>query len=216
MLGLAFAGIAFCQETKEEKAPASPAAPAAPAAAAGTRVALDTSMGKIVIELDEEKAPETSKNFLKYVDDKFFDGTIFHRIIGDFVIQGGGFEIKEEKGTQKATNPPIKNEAKNGLKNLRGTLSMARTPDPNSATSQFFINVVDNANLDPNPSSPHGYAVFAKVVEGMDVIDKMRRVPTTTKVLNARDPVTGESIPQPMPDVPVDDVILKTATRVAK
>lgn len=146
-----------------------------------TKVVLETSLGKIILEIYENKAPETAKNFLKYVDEKFYDGTIFHRVIPNFVIQGGGFD-KEMK--EKNTYPAIKNEADNGLSNLRGTIAMARTSDPHSATSQFFINLVDNKNLDfkdKNSGRGWGYAVFGKVIEGMDVVDKIASVQTTTK-----------------------------------
>lgn len=146
-----------------------------------TKVVLETSLGKIVLEIYEDKAPETSKNFLKYVDEKFYDGTIFHRVIPNFVIQGGGFD---KEMVEKTTHPPIKNEADNGLSNLRGTISMARTNDPHSASSQFFINLVDNKNLDfkdKNSGRGWGYAVFGKVSEGMDVVDKIASLKTTTK-----------------------------------
>jgi len=137
-------------------------------------VIFETTHGNIKIEVDEKKAPVTAKNFLGYVTDGFFDGVIFHRVIPGFVIQGGGFDAEmEEKDTKK----PIKNEADNGLKNLRGTLSMARTSDVNSATSQFFINLKDNAMLD-HGARDFGYAVFAEVVEGMDVVDKIAKVKT--------------------------------------
>jgi len=145
------------------------------------QVVLETTMGKIVLEIFQDKAPETAKNFLRYVDEKFYDGTIFHRVIPNFVIQGGGFD-KDMK--EKETHPPIKNEAENGLSNLRGTIAMARTSDPHSATSQFFINLVDNKGLDfkdKNSGRGWGYAVFGKVIEGMDVVDKIAKVETTTK-----------------------------------
>ncbi len=146
-------------------------------AADNPRVVMETSLGTMVIELYPEKAPVTVKNFLNYVDAGFYDGTIFHRVIPGFVIQGGGFDAKMEK---KSNNPPIKNEAANGLRNLRATLSMARTSDINSATSQFFINLKNNSNLDHNSNS-FGYAVFAKVVKGVGTIDKIAAVKTTTK-----------------------------------
>src|SRR4051794_40006148 len=139
-------------------------------------VVLETSMGPITIQLDPAKAPITVDNFLKYVDAGFYDGLIFHRVIPGFMIQGGGMNDQMQEKTQGA-RPPIKNEANNGLSNLRGTISMARTSDPNSATSQFFISVVDNVRaLDPNPGSA-GYAVFGKVVSGMDVVDAIVSVP---------------------------------------
>lgn len=142
-----------------------------------TKVKLTTTMGDIVIQLDSEKAPISAENFLTYVKDGFYDGTIFHRVIPGFMAQGGGFDTDFN---QKETHAPIKNEADNGLKNKRGTLAMARTPNPDSATAQFFINYKDNDFL--NYSSPTsqgwGYAVFAEVVEGMDVVDEMAGVPT--------------------------------------
>ena len=140
-------------------------------------VAMETSLGTIKIELFEKEAPISVKNFLEYTKSGFFSGTIFHRVIPGFMIQGGGFTADRK---QKAANAPIKNEAVNGLKNDRGTLSMARTSDPDSATAQFFINVVNNNMLNrPNPDGA-GYAVFGKVVEGMDVADKIVSVKTTT------------------------------------
>lgn len=140
-------------------------------------VLMKTTLGDIQIELDDVKAPISVKNFLEYVDAKFYDGLIFHRVIPGFMAQGGGFEENME---QKDTRPPIKNEAKNGLKNLRGTLAMARTSVIDSATAQFFINLVDNAFLD-NGSRDFGYAVFGKVTKGMEVVDAMAKVPTTRK-----------------------------------
>ncbi len=141
-------------------------------------VKFETTKGDILIELYPEKAPKSVDNFLAYVRNDFYDGTIFHRIIPGFVVQGGGFNTEFEK---KPTMAPIVNEADNGLKNERGTLSMARTNDPDSATSQFFINLVDNDSLNPIPGRSAGYAVFGKVVEGMDVVDEMANVPTETR-----------------------------------
>jgi cyclophilin family peptidyl-prolyl cis-trans isomerase len=162
------------------------------ARAANPVVVMETSAGTVKIELFEDKAPITVKNFLAYVADKHYDGVIFHRVIEDFMIQGGGFEpgMKEKK-----TKDPIKNEAANGLSNLRGTLAMARTNDPDSATAQFFINVKDNKFLDKSDSGA-GYAVFAKVTEGMDVVDKIKGVKTGTKA--------GHK------DVPNEDVVIKS------
>lgn len=137
---------------------------------------MTTSLGDITIELYEQQTPETVQNFLQYVDDGFYDGTIFHRVIPGFVLQGGGLTSDMER---KTTRSPITNESDNGLENLRGTLSMARLPDPNSATSQFFINLSDNPHLDYQGSGQWGYAVFGKVVEGMDVVDKIAAVKTT-------------------------------------
>jgi cyclophilin family peptidyl-prolyl cis-trans isomerase len=145
------------------------------AAWAGPKVEMQTSLGKIVIELDEAKAPVSAKNFVAYVQDGFYNGTVFHRVIPGFMIQGGGFTADMAQKTAKA---PIQNEAKNGLKNARGTIAMARTGDPHSATAQFFINHKDNDGLDyPRPDGA-GYAVFGKVTEGMDVVDKIAQVRT--------------------------------------
>jgi len=156
------------------------AAPAEQKGSVNPMVTMKTSHGDIKIELYPDKAPVTVKNFLSYVDDKFYDGTIFHRVINGFMIQGGGFTPDMAQKTAKA---PIKNEAQNGLKNDRGTLAMARTMVVDSATAQFFINVVDNEFL--NFRSPDvrgfGYCVFGKVVEGMDVVDKIKAVPTGQK-----------------------------------
>jgi cyclophilin family peptidyl-prolyl cis-trans isomerase len=162
-------------------------------------VRFETSLGNFTIEFFEKEAPISVKNFLRYVDDKHFDGTIFHRVIPGFVIQGGGMEPGLN---QKDTHEPIKNEATNGIKNSRGTLSMARTNDINSATSQFFVNLKDNDFLDhkPGSNSTYGYAVFGRVSEGMDVIDKIAKVKTGTR--------RGHQ------DVPVEDVVVTKATRV--
>lgn len=138
-------------------------------------VEMETSMGKIVLELDAAKAPKTVANFLEYAKAGFYNGTIFHRVIDGFMIQGGGFD---EKMTQKATRPPINNEASNGLSNAPMTIAMARTNDPNSATAQFFINLVDNKRLDYVPNGSPGYAVFGKVVQGEDVVRKIGKVET--------------------------------------
>jgi peptidyl-prolyl cis-trans isomerase A (cyclophilin A) len=154
------------------------AALASPAGAANPRVKLETTKGTIVIELDQAKAPITVGNFLEYVKSGFFDGTIFHRVIPDFMIQGGGFNPNME---QKGTRGAIVNESANGLVNKRGTLAMARTPEPNSATAQFFINLKDNGFLDKaNSQDGVGYCVFGKVVEGMSVVDAIAQVQTAT------------------------------------
>lgn len=158
-------------------------------------ITFSTSHGDFTIELLESDAPVSAENFLAYVDDGHFDGTIFHRVIPGFMIQGGGFDIDMK---QKATRSPIKNEADNGLKNERGTLSMARTSDINSATCQFFLNVTDNAFLD-HGGRDFGYAVFAKVVDGMDVIDQIAAVPTGNR--------GGHS------DVPIEPVVVEKAVR---
>ena len=160
------------------------------------KVALHTNHGPIVIELDAEKAPATVENFLGYVRDGFYDGTIFHRVIEGFMVQGGGMEPGMK---QKPTKAPIKNEADNGLSNLLGTVAMARTRDPHSASAQFFINVSDNKFLDHSAPTPDGwgYCVFGKVVEGMDTVYAIRDVDTTSKA--------GHQ------DVPEDDVVIEKA-----
>ena len=150
----------------------------APAPAGNPQVVFHTTQGDFTIELYPEKAPKTVESFLAYVGDGHFDGTIFHRVIPGFVIQGGGFTADMR---QKPTKAPIENEAKNGLKNARGTLSMARTSDPHSATSQFFVNLVDNRALDDPGGAGWGYAVFGKVVEGMKVVDSIAQVPTGSR-----------------------------------
>lgn len=155
------------------------AAAAVPCSAQGVNpvVVMDTTHGKIKLELFASKAPVTVKNFLRYVDDKFYDGVVFHRVIDNFMIQGGGHtaDMKEKK----ATHPPIVNEANNGLSNARGTISVARMVQPNSGTAQFFINVKDNAYLDQaRAADKQGYAVFGRVIDGMDVVDKIKQVKT--------------------------------------
>ena len=159
---------------------------------------LETSLGVIEIELDRGEAPITVDNFAAYVEEGFYDGLVFHRVIRGFMIQGGGFQ---PDGTRREGNDPIGNEARNGLKNERGTIAMARTSDPDSATSQFFINTVDNRGLDyPNPDG-HGYAVFGRVVEGMDVVDAIESTPTG-------DRSTSFGV---MSDWPVTDVVIVRA-----
>ncbi len=181
-----------------------------PARAANTVVVMDTSMGTIKIELADDKAPITVKNFLGYVDDKFYDNTIFHRVIADFMIQGGGFTAKDH--VEKKTNDPIKNESNNGLLNKRGTIAMARTNQPNSATAQFFINVKDNDFLDRAKARDGiGYAVFGTVIEGMDVVDKIRAVKTGKGSFVVK---TGEKVP--FGDAPVEDVVIKSIRRAEK
>jgi peptidyl-prolyl cis-trans isomerase B (cyclophilin B) len=161
------------------------------------RVRLETTKGDIVLELDRAKAPKTVDNFLSLVNSGFYEGTIFHRVIKGFMIQGGGLT---EDMKQKAANTPIQNEADNSLKNLRGTIAMARTQDPHSATSQFFINTVDNAFLDFSSKtlSGWGYCVFGRVVEGMDAVDAIESFPTTTSGMYS--------------DVPVSPIVIKKAS----
>ena len=177
---------------------ATPADDAA-AQAANPQVLMKTSMGDIVIELYPEKAPKTVANFLKYVDDNFYSNLIFHRVIGNFMIQGGGFD-KDMR--QKATNAPIPIESKNGLKNDIGWIAMARTSVPDSATAQFFINTANNASLNyPSPDG-HGYAVYGKVIKGQDTVDKIAKVRT------------GRAGPHG--DVPIDPIVIESVTRVTK
>lgn len=166
------------------------------AIAANPTVIMETSMGTVEIELNEEKAPVSVKNFLSYVDKKFYDNTIFHRVINNFMIQGGGFE---EGMKEKKTGAPIINEAKNGLRNEEGTIAMARTNDPNSATSQFFINVANNESLNyPSPDG-HGYAVFGKVTKGMHIVNRIKMVKTGN--------MAGHQ------NVPMDTVVIKSVKR---
>ncbi|GGP74000.1 peptidylprolyl isomerase [Streptomyces abikoensis] len=164
------------------------------------KVRLKTNHGDIVLELNEEKAPKTVENFLAYVDKGHYDGTIFHRVIPGFMVQGGGFKPGMD---QKPTDAPIDNEADNGLKNTVYTVAMARTNDPHSATAQFFINVNDNDFLNFTSKSPNGwgYAVFGQVVEGQDVVDKIKAVKTGTRGFHQ--------------DVPKDDVVIESAKREA-
>jgi cyclophilin family peptidyl-prolyl cis-trans isomerase len=159
-------------------------------------IRFETSHGPFTVELFAKEAPVTVENFLRYVDDGFFDGTIFHRIVPGFVIQGGGLTADF---SNKQTRAPISNEAKNGLKNTRGSLSMARTSDINSATSQFFVNLTDNAFLD-NSARDYGYAVFGRVTEGMDVIDKIAKVSTGRR--------------KGYTDAPLEDVVITSARRL--
>ena len=168
-------------------------------------IVISTSMGDIKVQLDAKKAPVSTKNFLEYVKQKHYDGTVFHRVIKNFMIQGGGFNDKLHQ--IGATQPPIKNEAGNGLKNLAGTIAMARTNVVDSATDQFFINLKDNSFLDHrDEGAGFGYAVFGKVVSGVEVVKKIEGVPTTTK---------PSADGMPLGDVPVETVVIKSI-RAAK
>jgi len=194
-----FPALAICEPAKEsEKTAAAP------------KVRLKTSLGDIVLELNPAKAPVTVENFLGYVKKKHYNGTVFHRVIDGFMIQGGGFALTDGKLVEKTSGKGIKNESQNGLKNERGTIAMARTNDPDSATAQFFINVADNAML--NHPSNGGYAVFGKVVEGMDVVDKIKAVKTGVSKLSMRHPATGEVLEMPSQDVPAANVVITSAT----
>ena len=164
--------------------------------AGNSLIRFETSHGDFTVELYAEEAPETVANFLAYVDAEFFDGTIFHRIVPGFVIQGGGLDVQF---ANRQTRDPIRNEAKNGLKNLRGTLSMARTSAIDSATSQFFVNLADNAFLD-HSARDFGYAVFGRVTDGMTVIDTIAKVPTGRR--------------KGYQDAPLEDVVIKSARRI--
>jgi cyclophilin family peptidyl-prolyl cis-trans isomerase len=168
------------------------------AAAAGPQVEMKTSLGVIVIELDAEKAPATVENFIQYVKDRHYDGTVFHRVIPGFMIQGGGFDADFK---QKPTRKPVKNEAANGLKNDVGTIAMARTADPHSATAQFFINVADNGSLNFRfpTAEGYGYTVFGRVTKGMDVVQRIVKVPT------------GPG-PAPHQNVPMKPVMIESAS----
>jgi cyclophilin family peptidyl-prolyl cis-trans isomerase len=191
ILGLLLASVIFCGCAKQ-----TPPQP-------GTKVRLQTNMGDIIIELNDTKAPITVANFLDYVKRGFYNGTIFHRVIKGFMIQGGGFT---KDMVEKPTKAPIKNEASNGLKNDRGTIAMARTKNPDSATAQFYINQVDNTGLNYIPNGDPGYAVFGKVVQGMDVVDKIANVKTAA----VKTPIGT------MGDVPVEPVVIISVSVIAQ
>jgi cyclophilin family peptidyl-prolyl cis-trans isomerase len=194
-LCLSFTGPAMAKTQKTEKK-------AVTTTQTAPQVKLQTSLGDVVIQLNPEKAPVTTENFLGYVKAGQYNGTIFHRVIPGFMAQGGGFT---EKWEQKSTKAAIKNEADNGLPNKRGTIAMARTSDPQSATAQFFINYADNAFLDYKSPTPQGwgYAVFGEIVQGMDVVDKMATIPT------------GRGGPMPT-DVPQTPIVIQKASMVGK
>ena len=202
----------FCVSVASAQAPpAQTAPPAAPVAATPIEVKYEyvlmkTSKGDILLELDATNAPISTANFLAYTKKGYYDGTIFHRVIETFMIQGGGFDGAL---SQKETSPPIKNEWKNGLKNARGTIAMARTSTPDSATSQFFINTVDNAMLD-QPNGGAAYAVFGRVVEGMSAVDSIKKVKT------GRAMATTPMGQMPMEDVPTENVVVEKVTIISK
>jgi peptidyl-prolyl cis-trans isomerase B (cyclophilin B) len=186
-------GLALALSTTAHAQPAA----SAEEGASNVTVNMQTNRGTIVLELDRDRAPVTVENFVSYARQGFYDGTIFHRVIPGFMIQGGGFEPGMN---QKPTDSPIKNEADNGLSNVTGTIAMARTPNPHSATAQFFINVSDNKFLDHTAPTPQGwgYTVFGRVVDGMEVVQEIVQVPTTSRA--------GHQ------DVPVDDVVIEKVT----
>jgi len=219
MIGAALAATTAMAQAPQAKPadaapPTGPAPSTAPSAAEQTVperafVVMQTSKGDIVLELDGKNAPLSTANFLRYVNEGFYNGTIFHRVIGTFMIQGGGFDVS---GTQKPTAPPIKNEWTNGLKNEIGTIAFARTNNPDSATSQFFINVGDNSRL--KDAAGVGYAVFGKVIGGMDTVNAIKAVKTGQRTLMSR---SGDRT-QPMPagDVPLEIVEIKSAKQVTE
>jgi len=212
LLAMLLLPVLVCAQ--EKKAPPAGAETKMPetkvAPAKAPKVRIKTSQGEIVVELNAEKAPVTVENFLSYVKKKHYDGTVFHRVINGFMIQGGGFALEDGKLVQKVSGKGIVNEGQNGLKNDRGTIAMARTADPNSATAQFFINVADNAAL--NFPSNGGYAVFGKVISGIEVVDKIKAVATGQKELTMLHPATGEKMTLPSGDVPVANVVIESIT----
>jgi len=196
--------LAFSEPAKEVEKPTTAVTEKA------SKVRLKTNQGDIVLELNAEKAPISVANFLSYVNKKHYDGTVFHRVINGFMIQGGGFALEDKTLVEKESGKGIKNESQNGLKNEAGTIAMARTNDPDSATAQFFINVKDNAMLDyPNNN---GYAVFGKVIEGQAVVDKIKAVATGTTTLTMRHPITGEKMAAPSENVPTENVVILSAS----
>ena len=198
-----------CQTIPDEKKETKVKAPV------GTTVAIDTSRGSILVELDEKKAPVTVKNFLSYVDQGFYNNTTFHRVISHFMVQGGGFTLTEGILNEKTTGAPIVNESAQTSPNTRGTLAMARKPDPNSATAQFFINVADNIQLNHPNTNGSGYAVFGKVIKGMEVVDAIKAVQAGTTYANVLD-ATGIAMPTSMQNVPVEPVVINSIRRTLK
>ena len=200
-------------------ASSSPSAPASPQPAAGATTTSDgpeavfeTSMGNIVVRLFARQSPLSSQNMLQYIDAGFYDGLIFHRVISDFMVQGGGFDPQlKERATSR---PGVRNESASGPPNRRGTLAMARTNDPDSARAQFFINVVDNAMLDARPGRP-GYAVVGEVVSGMEVVDAIRKVPTRCPSRGGGGGASCDGLPPGMRDLPETPVIIRRARRQA-
>lgn len=211
---LPLALLAACQSTPTTTESAPPTEPK-PSAPAKTTVVIKTNMGTIIAEMDESNAPNTVKNFLGYVDSGFYNNTAFHRVIANFMIQGGGFALKDGILNQKQAGQPIFNESAQTTSNVRGTLSMARKGSPHSATSQFFINVVDNKQLDSPRVNGSGYAVFGRVIQGMEVVDAIRRVPTGPTYANSLD-ATGLISPGSLENVPATPVIIQSVRRNLK
>jgi cyclophilin family peptidyl-prolyl cis-trans isomerase len=209
-LALGLAALIACQSKSEKPTVQDPTSAATTTTEATVKVRLKTNLGDIVLLLDRAKAPVTVDNFRGYVEKQHYDGTVFHRVMDGFMIQGGGFALSGNDLVEKPTGAGIRNEGQNGLKNLRGSIAMARTQDPHSASAQFFINVVDNPMLDyPNNG---GYAVFGKVVEGMEVVDKIKAVPTASARMTMLHPTTGQAIPAPAENVPTSPVTIQSAT----
>ena len=206
----ALLAAAFLTSCQKDSASAEPESSAEPKEVVG--IVIETSKGTIRADLDPAVAPVTVKNFLGYVDKKFYDNTIFHRVISNFMIQGGGFEIENGIPKEKETGDGIFNESAQTEPNSRGTLAMARTSNPNSATSQFFINVKDNASLDYPNAGGSGYAVFGKVTEGMEIVDAIKDVETGEKMAISLQP-SGRYVPGPFNDVPVEPVTILSIRR---
>jgi peptidyl-prolyl cis-trans isomerase A (cyclophilin A) len=224
LAALALAALPACQKKNNTPGESSGGAPQTGETTASKpatdpnhpRVKFVTSMGEFVVELDREKAPVTVENFLGYVERKHYDGTIIHSAVEGFTIRGGKFRLKNGHPLEKPTGLGIKNEADNGLKNLRGTIAMDRKPAPDSATAWFIVNLKDNEGLDrPNPDG-HGYAVFGKVVEGMDVVDAIGAVPTESQQVFTLHPVNGEPTPATAQNVPKKPVVIESAVLLGK
>jgi cyclophilin family peptidyl-prolyl cis-trans isomerase len=208
LLAVLLLSVAACEN--KSTPPSSPAIPAKPSNAKNPVVVIETSMGTITAELFADKAPITVKNFLGYVDDRFYDGTLFHRVMPQFMIQGGGYEPEMK---EKKQGKPIKNESDNGLSNVRGTLSMARLEAPDTAAAEFFINTSPNVRLDRSGPEPEqaGYCVFGKVLTGMDVVDKIEHVPTGDR--NVPTEVNAKMVTVTHEAVPSQDVVIKSIRR---
>lgn len=207
------AALAACSKTESPSASPESAPISEPEYPDSPIVDIKTSEGVIRAELYRTKSPKTVANFLQYIEKRHYDGTVFHRVMKNFMIQGGGFEKKDGNIVEKETLPPIPNESLNNLKNRKGTLAMARTNDPNSATAQFYINTVDNPSLDLG-QAPAGYAVFGKVLGGMDVVSRIEAYTTGDRMLISRDPAGKLQPAQPNQNVPLKDVMIESVTVV--